>query len=63
MVNQLTIGVDAMPRIKKASTEVFKDIHSKLGQESFEKLLQSSFKKEQQEESKEDDLPYDDVKV
>jgi hypothetical protein len=52
-----------MPRIKKASTEVFKDVHTKLGQENFEALLKSSFKNEKQEESKEDDLPYDDVKV
>lgn len=27
MVSTLTTGVDSMPRIKKASTEVFKDIH------------------------------------
>ena len=52
-----------MPRIKKASTEVFKDIHAKLGQEPFEKLLQAAFAVEKQEESKEDDLPYDDAKV
>ena len=31
MVNTLTGGVDSMPRIKKASTEVFKDIHKQLG--------------------------------
>lgn len=62
MINQLTIGVDSMPRIKKASTEVFKDLHSKLGQDGFEALLKSAYRVEQTEESKED-LPYDDAKV
>ena len=38
-------------------------MHKQLGQEKFEALVKSSFKAEKQEESKEDDLPYDDAKV
>ena len=32
LITQLTVGVDSMPRIKKASTDVLKDIYTKVGQ-------------------------------
>lgn len=63
LVNQLLVGVDSVPRIKKASTEVFKEISSKIGKEKFEELLKASFKLEPSEEESKQDLPYDDAKV
>jgi hypothetical protein len=52
LITQLTEGVDSLPRIKKASTEVFKDIYAKVGQEKFLLILQSTFLIVEQEESK-----------
>lgn len=70
-MNQLYIGIDSMPRIKKASNEVLKTMATKLKDNnpiSMEDLLKVAFKAEKkdgQEENKEDgnDLPYDQAKV
>ena len=70
-MNQLYIGIDSMPRIKKASNEVLKTMATKLkdnnpiGMEDLLKVAFKAEKKDGQEENKEDgnDLPYDQGKV
>lgn len=71
-MDQLYIGIDSMPRIKKASNEVLKTIATKLKDKNplgIEDLLKIAFKAEKkvdgQEENKEagNDLPYDQAKV
>lgn len=70
-MNQLYIGIDSMPRIKKASNEVLKTMATKLkdnnpiGMEDLLKVAFKAEKKDGQEENKEDgnDLPYDQAKV
>lgn len=70
-MNQLYIGIDSMPRIKKASNEVLKTMATKLkdnnpiGMEDLLKVAFKAEKKDGQEEKKEDgnDLPYDQAKV
>ena len=59
-MNQLYIGIDSMPRIKKASNEVLKTMATKLkdknpiGMEDLLKVAFKAEKKDGQEENKED---------